>query len=185
MPLSPGRDAFTAKQAWGLPMWHLNSSSWEQSSWETKPFAHHLVSSCHLPNSKENGSEARALPCTLSAWREGDTCAHVQHTPRAHQSHQGFATGEKPGHCGEGGHRHGGGAWSAAQTPSTVGRAQAAEDGSACSSGSGSSALGSELPSRSSALFSTLLRPWRLTSMHFPLASGLDGRTKGKHPWDM
>ena len=77
------------------------------------------------------------------------------------------------------------GARSAAQSPSTVGRARAAGGGSACSSGSGSSALGSELPSRSSALFSTLLRPWRLTSMHFPLASGLGGRTKGKHPWDM
>lgn len=80
-PMRPGTDAFTAKQAWGLPMWHPNSSSWEQSSWETKPLAHHLVNSCHLPNSKENGSEAWSLPCTLSAWREANTFAHVQHVP--------------------------------------------------------------------------------------------------------
>lgn len=116
MRLSPGRDAFTAKQAWGLPMWHPNSSSWEQSSWETKPFAHHLVSSCHLPNSKQNGSEARSLPCTLSACREANTFARVQHAPRVHQSHQGSATGEKPAHVEKAGTGMEGGAWSAAHT---------------------------------------------------------------------
>ena len=127
--MRPGTDAFTAKQAWGLPMWHPNSSSWEQSSWETKPLAHHLVNSCHLPNSKENGSEAWSLPCTLSAWREANTFAHVQHVPWAHQSHQGFATGEKLGHRGEGRHSHGGGHLGCRTfTPSTVGSTQAVED---------------------------------------------------------
>ena len=100
MPLSPGRGAFRAKQAWRLPMWHPNSNSWEQSSWEAKPFAHHLLSSCHEPNSKENGSDAWSLSYTPSSWREANTLARVQHVPRAHQSHQVSGTGEKLGHRG-------------------------------------------------------------------------------------
>ena len=76
-PLSPGRGAFRAKQAWRLPVPHPNSNSWEQSSWETKPFAHHLLSSCHEPNSKENGSDARSLPYTPSAGREANAFAHA------------------------------------------------------------------------------------------------------------
>ena len=84
---------------------------------------------------------------------------------------------------GEGGHRHGGGRLERrTHAPSRVGRARAVENGPAYSSGSVSSASGSVLPSGSSSLFSTLLRPWRPTSTHFPLASGLCGRTKGKHP---
>ena len=149
----------------------------------------------HMCNTRheQQTSEAPTLLQGLAGWGRGCdrdrpggmTAYNLDVSSGTHQSHQGFATGEKLGHHGEGGHRHGGGAWSTAQTPSTVGRARAVEDGSACGSGSGSRASGSELPSGSSALFSTLLRPWRLTSAHFPLASGLGGRAKGKRPWDM